>query len=79
MLCEKDSEGEHAVEACKVDARRGHQDRKRGDDQSAGWPIGTAAGSPEGVGFRDARHRIQRFEEDAGAAVAPGGLEPASR
>ena len=67
--------GEHAVVSGEVGAGSWDQRGKAGDAKSAGLPIGTAGGCPEGVRHTDVAHEIEGVEDDVSGPVTEGVLE----
>ena len=67
--------GEHAVVSGEMGAGAGHEGGEAGDAKSAGLPICTAGGCPEGVRHTDVPHEFDGVEHDMGGPVAEGVLE----
>ena len=71
--------GEHAVVSGEVGAEARHEGGEAGDAKSAGLPICTAGGCPEGVRHTDVPHEFDGVEHDMSRPVTEGMLELGSR
>ena len=67
--------GEHAVVSGEMGAGAGHEGGEAGDAKSAGLPICTAGGCPEGVRHTDVPHEFDGVEHDMSGPVVEGVLE----
>ena len=67
--------GEHAVVSGEMGAGAWNEGGEAGDAKSAGLPICTAGGCPEGVRHTDVPHEFDGVEHDMGGAVPEGVLE----
>ena len=67
--------GEHAVVSGEMGAGTWHEGGEAGDAKSAGLPICTAGGCPEGVRHTDVPHEFHRVEHDMSGRVMEGVLE----
>ena len=67
--------GEHAVVSGEMGARARHEGGEAGDAKSAGLPICTAGGCPEGVRHTDVPHEFNGVEHDLSGSVTEGVLE----
>ena len=67
--------GEHAVVSGEVDAGAWDEGGEASDAKSAGLPICTAGGCPEGVRHTDVPHEVDGVEHDMSGAVTEGVLE----
>ena len=67
--------GEHAVVSSEMGAGTWHEGGEAGDAKSAGLPICTARGCPEGVRHTDVPHGFDGVEHDMSGAVTEGVLE----
>ena len=61
--------GEHAVVSGEMGAGTRHEGGEAGDAKSAGLPICTAGGCPEGVRHTDVPHEFHRVEHDERAQI----------
>ena len=66
---------EHAVVSGEMGAGTWHEGGEAGDAKSAGLPICTAGGCPEGVRHTDVAHEVHRVEHDMSGRVMEGVLE----
>ena len=67
--------GEHAVVSGEMGAGAWNEGGEAGDAKSAGLPICTAGGCPEGVRHTDVPHEFDGVEHDMSGAVTEGVLE----
>ena len=67
--------GEHAVVSGEMGAGAWHEGGESGDAKSAGLPICTAGGCPEGVRHTDVPHEFDGVEHDMSRPVTEGMLE----
>ena len=67
--------GEHAVVSGEMGAGAWYESGEAGDAKSAGLPICTAGGCPEGVRHTDVPHEFNGVEHDMSGAVMEGVLE----
>ena len=67
--------GEHAVVSGEMGAGARHEGGEAGDAKSAGLPICTAGGCPEGVRHTDVPHEVDGVEYDMSGSVTEGVLE----
>ena len=67
--------GEHAVVSGEMGAGAWNEGGEAGDAKSAGLPICTAGGCPEGVRHTDVPHEVDGVEHDMSGSVTEGVLE----
>ena len=67
--------GEHAVVPGEMGTGAWYEGGEAGDAKSAGLPICTAGGCPEGVRHTDVPHEFHRVEHDMSRPVTEGVLE----
>ena len=66
---------QHAVVSGEMGAGARHEGGEAGDAKSAGLPICTAGGCPEGVRHTDVPHEVDGVEYDMSGSVTEGALE----